>query len=266
MIGHPIAGAGVAVSMLAGAFSPAHVDVLAGDTVTWSNDSVRRHTVTAADGGWGSASIFAGGSYARAFDAPGAISYYCTVHPFMRGDVAVHRLLLSVPQDPGAPGRPYTLSGRAALPPGTSVAIEGDSGTGYRPVASASVGDDGGFRATVLPATATSYRAVAEEDASPAVPLTVLDRTVQATSTRRGGRTLVRVRVTPASPHATVLLELHLKERFGWWPVRRIRLDHHSRGTFTLRLHRRLRARAVLTQHDGATPLVSSAVLRIGRS
>ena len=60
MIGHPIATVGVGVSMLTAAFAPTHVDVVAGDTVTWSNDSVRKHTVTAQDGAWTSTEVFTG--------------------------------------------------------------------------------------------------------------------------------------------------------------------------------------------------------------
>jgi plastocyanin len=264
MIGHPVAAAGVAVSMLTGAYAPAHVDVLAGDTVTWGNGSVRRHTVTAIDGSWGSGSVFAGQSYAHRFDVAGDVPYFCQVHPWMRGDVAVHRLLLTTPHEPGAPGRAYTLAGRAALPAGSDVTLEGDPGTGFVPVGRATVGADGAFRAAVTPSTAMSYRAVAGAATSPAVRLMVLDRHVTASASRRGSRTTVRVRVDPASPHATVVLQLHLRERFGWWPVRRVHLDHHSQGTFRLHVARRLRARAVLTLADGATPLATSTVFRVG--
>ena len=74
------------------------------------------------------------------------------------------------------------------------------------------------------------------------------------------------MKVDPASPHATVVLQLHLREHFGWWPVRVKRLDHHSMATFRLKVNRRLRARAVLTLADGATPLARSTVFRVGRS
>jgi plastocyanin len=267
MIDHAMAAAGVGVSMLAGAFSPAHVDVVAGDTVTWTNDSVRRHTVSAQDASWGSASMFSGDEYAQPFAHTGATPYYCTVHPFMRGEVDVHSLLLTAPEQPGAPRRPYTLAGRSALPAGTAVTLEGDDGSGFRPVAQTTVADDGTFHASVVPAATTTYRAVAAAEATPPVQLLVLDRHVTATSRHsRGGRTLVRVTVDPASPHATVVFQLHLRERFGWWPARVTRLDHHSMATFRVRLaHRRLRARAVLTLADGATPLARSAVFRVGR-
>jgi hypothetical protein len=266
MIGHPIAAVGVGVSMLTTAFAPTHVDVVAGDTVTWSNDSVRKHTVTAQDGTWTSAEVFAGEEYAHAFDRAGTALYYCRIHPFMRGEVDVHSVLLTAPAEPGAPRRPYTLAGRSSLPAGTAVTVEGDDGSGFRPVASTTVGDDGAFHAPVVPAATTRYRAVAGGETSPDVQLLVLDRHVTATSTRGERRTVVRVRVDPASPHATVVLQLHLRERFGWWPVRTQRLGHDSRTTFALKLgHRRLRARAVLTLADGATPLASSDVFRVGR-
>jgi hypothetical protein len=221
--------------------------------------------VTAQDDTFASPEVFAGETWARAFDRSGAVTYYCKVHPFMRGEIDVHSVLLTAPAEPGAPRRPFTLAGRASLPSGAAVSVEGDDGSGFRQVASTTVADDGTFRATVVPAATTRYRAVAASEASPPVQLLVLDRTVTATSTRRGGRTNVRVRVAPASPHATVVLQLHLPERFGWWPVRRARLGHDSTATFRFNLrHRRLRARAVLTLADGATPLARSDVFRVG--
>jgi hypothetical protein len=266
MIGHPIAAAGIGVSMLVGSFAPGQIDVLAGDSVTWTNDSVRRHTVKAQDGTWGSNDVYSGEHFAHAFDRTGAVAYYCSIHPFMRGEVDVHALLLTAPAEPGAPRRPYTLAGRSSLPARTEVAVEGDDGSGFRPVASTTVADDGTFRVPVVAAATTSYRAVSGPEASPPVQLLVLDRHVTATSTRGRRQTVVRVTVDPASPHATVVLQLHLRKRFGWWPVRVKRLDHHSMATFRIATHgRRLRARAVLTLADGATPLARSAVFRVGR-
>jgi hypothetical protein len=116
----------------------------------------------------------------------------------------------------------------------------------------------------VAPAATTAYRAVAGAATSPAVQLLVLDRRVGVAASRRGDRTTIRVHVVPASPRATVVLQLRLRERFGWWPVRRARLDARSRAEFRIRLHRRLRARVVLTLADGATALSRSPELRVG--
>jgi plastocyanin len=267
MMDHPMTTAAVGVSILVASFSPQATDVLKGDTVTWSNDSNRQHTVTAVDGSFASATVFTGDRYAHEFDANGAVPYFCTIHPFMRGEVDVFSLLLDAPSAPASPNRPYPISGRAALPAGSAVAIEGDDGGGFRRVASAVVGDDGHFSATVTPATTTTYRAVSGTDATPPVRLLVLDRHVTARASRHGKRTLIRVRVDPASPHATIVLQLHLRERFGWWPVRRTKLSHHSTAAFRIATpHRRLRARAVLTLPDGATALARSAEVHVGRS
>jgi plastocyanin len=262
---------GPRVSMLATTYAPAHLDVLAGDAVTWSNDSVRRHTVTATGGSWTSPDVWGGATFTRALDAPGVVPYYCKVHPSMRGEVGVHRLLLDAPGEATAPGRAFALEGRAALAAGTPVTIEaddgersGDEGRGFRRVADATVGDGGAFRVSVAPRATTRYRALAGAEASPEVQLVVLDRAIAAHAHRDGARSTVRVDVTPASPRATVVLQLRLPERFGWWPVRARRLDGRSSAVFRLTLHRRLRARVVLTLADRATVLAVSDVMRIG--
>ena len=38
--------------------------------------------------------------------------------------------------------------------------------------------------------------------------------------------------VTPATPGSTVVLQLRLRDRFGWWPVQRHRLDRRSHTSF----------------------------------
>jgi plastocyanin len=256
-------GATAEVSMLATAYAPEHVDVLAGDTVMWANTSYQRHTATAEDESWSSETIFPHGSFSRRFEATGEVRYYCRVHPFMRGQVGVHRVLLERPRESAAPGRPFVLTGRAALPPQSAVAIEADAGGGFQPAGSATVGDDGRFRASVTPRASASYRAVARGEASPAVELLVVDRKVLVARGRRGRDVVVAVRVLPATPGGTVVLQLRLRERFGWWPTRRARLDDDSTARFTLPLRRSAPGRVVLTQSDGATALARSRTLRL---
>ncbi len=254
------AGDGVNVSILAAAYGTAKVDVLEGDTVTWHNDSVRVHTVSATDGTWASPRIGTSGVFSHRFASAGVSAYYCQVHPFMRAEVDVHRLLLDAPHDAAVPGQPYELTGRAALAAGTAVAIEAADGS---TAATATVDSAGGFHATVSPRTTTAFRAVSGAEASPSVQLLVIDRTVTASSRVHGRRAVVRTRVLPASRGATVVLQMHLKERFGWWPVRTARLDRASRARFTVKLRHAVRARVVLTTADGVTPLVRSSVLRL---
>jgi plastocyanin len=245
VFGAPIAAAdtgGPSVPIYTAAYGAPKVDVLAGDTVTWRNDSVRPHTVSATDGSFASPRLGASGSFAHRFDAAGVVAYYCQIHPFMRAEVDVHRLLLDAPRDAAAPGQPLVLTGRATLPEGTAVAIQAADGSA---AGNATVDMYGHFRATVTPRTTTGYTAVAGADASPPVQVLVVDRKVKASA--RGN--VVRTRVLPAAPGATVVLQLHLREHFGWWPVRHVK--------------HKVRARVVLTAADGVTPLARSAVVRL---
>jgi plastocyanin len=258
------AAPGPDVSILFGSVTPVKVDTVAGQTVHWSNDSVRDHTVTADDGSYDSGSLGPNQRYDRMFDTPGTYTYHCRLHPYIRGEIDVHTLLLDRPSQPGAPGHPYPLGGHAALPPGTPVSIEFDDGSGaWHEVAQASVGPDGTFAANVSPTTSGSYRATAGGDASPRVDLLVLNRTVAA-SARRGRRAnRISVSVAPSSPGATVVLQLYLKDHFGWWPVGRHRLGRSSRTVFALRNRRAVSARVVLTLSDGATVVGTGPVLRL---
>ena len=254
-----------AVSIGFADFDPAFVDVLAGDSIRWTNVSARRHDVAAADGLFDSGPIGAGAAFARTFAAAGHVAYYCTLHPFMRGAVGVHELLMHGPREPAVPGRAYPVGGRAALAPGTPIAIEADEGAGFVPVARTVAQVDGTFSADVRPSAPAQLRAVAGPAASPPVRLLVVDRAVAATAHTRRGRAVVHVRVTPPGHGGTVVLQERLRERFGWWPVRRAALDHHGHATLRVRAARRVRARVVLTLADGATPLAVSRELRIGR-
>jgi plastocyanin len=262
--GHGAAGSArtTEVEQTFAAFSPARIDVVTGDSVMWHNASVRPHTVTATDGSFDSGRMSAGRAYIHEYGTAGVRPYHCTLHAGMIGEVRVHDVLLRAPEAPASPGRDFPVRGRTMLPAGTPVTLEADEGRGFVPVAGATVGEDGTFATTVRPEHTASYRAVAADRASPPAQLLVLDRHLHA-SVRRRGRTLtVDVRVTPASPGDTVVLQLDLRHRFGWWPVRRARLDARSRATFRMRLRHAPRARVLLTLPDGATQLASSGPLR----
>ncbi|HUG01081.1 MAG TPA: plastocyanin/azurin family copper-binding protein [Longimicrobiales bacterium] len=79
-------------------FIPDTIRVPAGSRVAWVNCDaapIEPHTATADDGGWDSGLLAqpvgaaAGGSFARAFEEPGAFGYHCATHPFMTGVVLV---------------------------------------------------------------------------------------------------------------------------------------------------------------------------------
>jgi plastocyanin len=245
------------------AFQPPDIQVLAGDTVTWINDSVRAHTVNADDGSWSSPELVAAGRFSHTFDTVGTVPYYCRLHAFMRGQVDVARLLIDPPPAPAASGRPYPLHGRTALAAQTPLSVEADTGGGFRAVGSAQVAADGTFSTSVTPTDSGSYRVVAGADASPPVTLTVLNRSIRAWAVRRKQRISVGTEVLPSSRGAVVVLQMHLKERFGWWPVRRHELDRFSQTRFVVTRRRGVALRVVLTLPDGATPLATSPVLRV---
>jgi hypothetical protein len=96
------------------------------------------------------------------------------------------------------------------------------------------------------------------------VQLVVLDHTVALTAVQRRGRTTVGVRVAPAAPGQTVVLQLHLPERFGWWPVAVARLDGRSSARFGVPRRGRVAARVLLTLRDGATELARSRTVHAG--
>lgn len=252
------------VSIGFAAYTPAHLEALTGQTLTWTNESVRNHTITARDNAYDSGALPRGGSWSHVFSAPGAYAYYCRLHAGMAGDVTVHDVLLDAADQPAAPNRAYPLTGRAA--PGVGeVGIEADSSSGFAAVGTVPVGDDGRFTAMVTPSATTTYRATTPTDTSPTVTLLVLDRRISSGGVRRRGHHWsVTATVTPPSPGAHVVLELRLRERFGWWPVARGRLN--ARSHVVLRTTRASRAptRLVLTLADWATPLALSPVFHLG--
>ena len=256
--------AAATVAILYGAYGTPRVDVLAGDTVRWMNNSVRVHTVTSEDGAWASGRLPGDDTFTHRFDTVGTATYYCMLHPFMRGEVDVHNVLLGVPTEPGAPGRSYVLHGRASAPSGTDVSIEADSGAGFQAAGHATVDADGTFTTQIEPTTTASYRAVVGDEASPAVQLLVLDRKIAASAGGSGHGVTVSARVAPASKGAPVALQLRLPQHFGWWPVARAKLNSDSVARFSLRLAHRYPARVVLTLRDGATALAVSRTLHVG--
>ena len=72
-------------------FSPQTITVVIGlnNTVIWTNDDSAEHTVTATDGSFGSGYIEPGQTYIHTFTTPGTYTYYCTIHPWMKGTVIV---------------------------------------------------------------------------------------------------------------------------------------------------------------------------------
>ena len=67
------------------------ITIKAGDTVTWTNQTLSgmTHTVTAADGSFDSGPIGVNKTYSRTFPTAGVYNYECLPHPSMTGTVVV---------------------------------------------------------------------------------------------------------------------------------------------------------------------------------
>jgi plastocyanin len=246
------------------AFGPSNVTVLAGDSVSWQNQSLRLHTVTARDGSFASGPVAPQTGFSEHFPSAGNFAYYCQIHPFMNGEVDVYDVLLSGPTDPVSRGAQVPLEGRAQA--GTStVQIQADSGSGFTPMATAAVDGSGAFHVDVPAWSSARYRAVAGSGTSQVVQVRVIDRrlVLHAARLRHGRGDLLRVRAVPAAPGAIVVLQLDLRERFGWWPASRRRLNSHSVAVF--HVPPGSRARVALTLPDGWTPVTTSPPLRLPR-
>ena len=71
-------------------FSPNPIQIAAGSTVTWTNNTGPRHTATSDTGAWTTGNIAPGGtSAAVAFPTAGTFPYHCAIHPSMTGTVIV---------------------------------------------------------------------------------------------------------------------------------------------------------------------------------
>ncbi|MEA2448645.1 MAG: hypothetical protein QOG63_577, partial [Thermoleophilaceae bacterium] len=71
------------------AFSPATINVNQGDTITWTNRDSAPHTATGSGGSFNTGTLQEGDSGSATFSKAGTFSYFCSVHPSMKGTVVV---------------------------------------------------------------------------------------------------------------------------------------------------------------------------------
>ena len=226
-------------------FEPKTLTALVGDTVTWRNSDTATHDVEADDDSFDSGRLASGQTFSHIFTRRGRYPYVCSIHRTMNGVVEVYALALSGPPRPVPSGSRAALSGLAAA--GTrQVAIERmASRRRWRRVRAVAAGADGRFRAVVTPKTSGRYRAVAGGRASRPVRVVVSAR-LRVAARRHAGGVTVRASTTPAQAGAPAVLELYVRERFDWLPIRRDRLDRRSRVRFDLDPPRGVHLRVVL--------------------
>jgi plastocyanin len=80
---------GTAITISGFAFSPATLEVKAGQQVTVTNEDSAAHTLTADDGSFDSKDLAKGQSYTFTAGKPGTYSYLCDIHQYMKGTIKV---------------------------------------------------------------------------------------------------------------------------------------------------------------------------------
>ena len=71
-------------------YAPTTRRVAPGTWVTWSNNGLDEHTVTALDGSFDSDTLEPSEGFSWFFDQPGtSYAYMCTLHPWMKGTIVV---------------------------------------------------------------------------------------------------------------------------------------------------------------------------------
>lgn len=76
-------------------YDPSPANVAVGTTVTWMNNDATLHTAVSGtpdsgpSGEFDSSYLAKGKTFSHKFDTAGTFDYYCTLHPFMVGQVVV---------------------------------------------------------------------------------------------------------------------------------------------------------------------------------
>ncbi len=83
----PVATTSVTIENFA--FVPAVIQVAAGATVTWTNQDIEQHTVTARDHSFTSDALATAQTFKHQFNQAGVAEYFCEIHPHMIGHVIV---------------------------------------------------------------------------------------------------------------------------------------------------------------------------------
>lgn len=246
------------VSVQFSAYAPSQLDVLPGETVQWTNVSLRTHTVTSDTGLFDSGELPTDARFAFPFASVGVYAYHCTIHPSIRGEVDVRRVILGPLPTAALPlGSRVEFIGRTADPTEPVVLQRSADGAAFSTISSAAPALDGIWRLMIDAAETGYYRAASGADVSETRRLLVASRRVRIRKTRQG----VRVTVTPSAPYARILVESYLRERFGWWPVVSTRVDYVSQAD--IRIRRPAKVRAVLVDADGWTPLATSPTVKL---
>jgi plastocyanin len=238
------------------AFAPGELNVLAGDTLVWTNGDSTNHTVTSNDGLFDSGYLAPGATFSRVFPKLGRYEYHCTIHKFMHGVVTV------VPVAFQGPGRAVVAGGRVTLsglaPSGTKQVVIERLG-GKKPVVQRRVapGGDGSFSVTLHAAAPANFVAAVKGKRSAAVHVAVSPHVKVQPGAGR-----LAARVSPPRAGARAVLQVYIRELFTWRIVAHGRVDGSSHVSFPLPVKARGHFRIVVRGSRGWADGASAAVRR----
>jgi len=72
-------------------YSPSTITVRPGTLITWINNDSAAHTVTSSQGLFDSGNLLTGQTFQFVFDRVGTFSYFCKIHPNIKGEVVVQQ-------------------------------------------------------------------------------------------------------------------------------------------------------------------------------
>ena len=149
------------------AYGPSQLDVLPGETVSWSNVSQRTHTVTSDSGLFDSGHLGPGQRFKFVFNQPGIYQYHCTIHSSITGEIDVRHVILGELPTAAVPlGDHVEFTGRTA-DPAKPVRIERRvAGSRFTTLATVKASPNGAWKTEIRAEATGDYRAVVGSDAS----------------------------------------------------------------------------------------------------
>jgi plastocyanin len=226
------------VDILRNAFSPATVNIVAGDTIRWRNVDSRNHQVVSTTGTFASPVLRPGRTYSFRFDVAGTYRYRDALNPSVTGTVRVAgappavTLATSLPQV--SYGAAVTLSGQVnSKRAGEQVQIVHQPWGQPSQLVLATVltGTSGTFSFVTQPKILTTYQVLWKTAKS--LPVS----TAVAPSISFGRLNGFLTRVYAGRSMARKQVQLQRLSRFGQWvTIKRITLGLDSRARFTASL------------------------------
>jgi plastocyanin len=222
------------VSIKRAAFSPATVNIIAGDSIRWRNDDTQNHQVVSTTGAFASPVLSRGKTYTFRFDVAGTYNYRNALHPSVTGTIKVTgpppAVTLGTSQPQIAYGARVTLTGQVNnKKAGENVQLS------YQPygqpseivLATVITGADGTFSYAVAPKILTNYRAKWKNASS------LVISTAVAPSISFGRNNGFLARVYAGRSMARKQIQLQRLSAFGQWvTIKRVFLDLNSRARF----------------------------------